>query len=301
MTVKTALVTGSAGFVGRHFTRRLERDGYEVDTCDPRGSDGHDALELFASETKRYDLVIHAAASSPHRRAIDTEPHHFPYNVQLDAAALSWAVRTRPGHFVYLSSSAVYPWVAQTLQSSKNKTTRLAEELVGEGQLAEPHDDYGTTKLIGERMANALRKTGVPVTVVRPFSGYGDDQSEEFPFAAIVERVRRGENPIEVWGSGNQVRDWIHIDDIVNAIMILIQRKDTSQPVNLCTGIGTSIFALSRMAVQIGGVGQPTKSTSDENPNTGVEYRVGDPHELHRFYHPRINLAQGIARRLEVH
>lgn len=291
---KTALVTGSAGFVGRHVARRLAIDDYDVDTCDPHGSDGTDALDLFRDETKRYDLVVHAAAVAPNRKGIDAVGSgHMSYNLQLDAAMLSWAHRVRPGHVVYLSSAAAYPW---DMQDTNERKRPLEEDDISLLYTKAPSDGYGWTKLTGERGARDLRMAGVPVTVLRPFSGYGEDQSEEFPFGAIVERARRGENPLVVWGSGNQVRDWIHIDDVVGAMMTMV-RTGRSHTVNVCTGVGTTMSRLAYMASQI--TGYKPKIETDTGQPGGVRYRVGDPAHLNKWYWPRVSVAQGIARRLE--
>lgn len=305
-----ALVTGSAGFVGRHVQARLLDDGFTVTGVEGPGHparEGHyfDALDLFQNAEERYDLVVHAAASSPHRRAIDTEPRHLPYNVQLDAAMLAWATRTRPGHVFYLSSSAVYPAALQAEAASRDGT-RLTENMARADildNLRAPYDTYGLTKLVGETMVEATRACGVPVTVLRPFSGYGEDQSEDFPFGAIVERARRHEDPLTVLGTGDEVRDWVHVDDVVEAIGRLYKTQATGT-YNVCTGVGTSMLQLAQMAhVQAGYAPEVTTARqTDTQPvgqRPGVLYRVGSPSRLHRHYYPRVSLAEGIRRRLE--
>lgn len=303
-----ALVTGSAGFIGRHVVARLLDDGFDVTAV---AGPGHvdliredryfDALDLFQNEEERYDLVVHAAASSPYRRAIDTEPRHLPYNVQLDAAMFAWAIRTRPGHVFYLSSSAVYPHDLQGSSGARDGT-RLTENMVRLDNLRPPYDDYGLTKLTGELMAKTAAMTGVAVTVLRPFSGYGEDQSEDFPFGAIVERARRRDDPLTVLGTGNETRDWVHVDDIVETMGRLYKGQVTGT-FNVCTGIGTSMVGLACMAaVQVGYIPVVGPLPSTEQPTgvrPGVLWRIGGTGELHAYYYPRVSLAEGIRRRLE--
>jgi nucleoside-diphosphate-sugar epimerase len=301
---KTALVTGAAGFVGRHVTRRLEEDGYSVDVCDvmfPEAPPGwsNDALEIFRDTTsQRYDLVVHAAAMGPNRLAIDDQPQHFAYNVQLDAAMFNWVRRTGQRHVVYLSSSAAYPGSMQTRKAVNTQQRPLTEDDISLKYTAAPADSYGWTKLTSEMFASTVRATGTTVAVLRPFSGYGEDQSEDFPFAAIVERVRRREDPVTFLGNGQQVRDWVHVDDVVAVIMATVGCNDTF---NVCTGIGTTIKELAYMASQIAGYKPVLQAASDSwgGEHAGVDYRVGDPARMHKFHHPRVNLAAGIARRLE--
>lgn len=264
-----ALVTGSAGFIGRHFARTLWRRGWDVRECDVADPlYPLDCLELFRRDDARYDLVVHAAARSPHRLAIDTEPESLLYNALLDAAMFEWAAHTRQARVLYLSSCAA---------------------------LDDDPDDYGALKRTGERLATQARRAGVPVTVVRPYSGYGEDQSEDFPFRAICERARRRENPLTVWGSGEQVRDWIHVDDVIAGALAVVE-SGTSEPVSLCTGVGTSIAELARLAATVAGY-HPRIVPLAGKP-TGPDRRVGDPSLLHRWYTPTVTLAEGVARAL---
>jgi nucleoside-diphosphate-sugar epimerase len=234
--------------------------------------------------------VVHAAASSPHRAAIDGEAEHFARNLMLDAAVFDWAVRTGQGRVLYLSSSAAYPLY---LQDGGCPFEPMTERQVDLGATEEPDSNYGWAKLTGERMAAAARRKGVPVTVVRPFSGYGEDQSEDFPFRALVERARRREDPFVIWGDGNQVRDWIHIDDVVAGALAVVE-SGTEDPVNLCTGVGWSMAELAHIACDQVGY-KPTFQYLPDRP-AGVAYRVGNPARLHRFYRPVIALPEGIAR-----
>lgn len=298
-----ALVTGSAGFVGRHMIDFLDRTGWDtagLDIADDPGTGAFDAVEYFRKALPRvhWDLVVHAAASAPHRAAIDGEPQHMARNLMLDAALFDWAVRTGQNRVLYLSSSAAYPIALQR----DGQCGRLAEDAIDvRWGVSEPDSVYGWTKLTGERMAAEARKAGVPVTVVRPFSGYGEDQSENFPFRALVERARRREDPFVIWGDGNQVRDWIHIDDVAAGAMAVVGAQimleaDPAEPVNLCTGVGWSMAELAHLACDQVGY-QPTFQYLEEKPG-GVAYRVGDPTRFLQYYRPSVRLPMGVARAL---
>lgn len=261
-----ALVTGSAGFIGRHMVRELSSRGWDVFGWDL--AHGHDCLGVFRHDETRYDLVVHAAAVEPHRAAIDEKPATLLRNQLLDAAMFDWAVRTGQRRVLYLSSCAALD--------------------------AFP-DDYGWLKRTGERMAQQARSAGVPVTVVRPYSGYGEDQSENFPFRAFVERARRREDPFVIWGDGQQVRDWIHIGDVIAGALAVVD-SGTKDPVSLCTGVGTSMLDLARMAcAQVGY--EPEFQFRADKP-AGVAHRVGDPTGLRKFYTPAVTLDQGVKRAL---
>lgn len=106
-------------------------------------------------------------------------------------------------------------------------------------------DPYAFSKTVGERMALALHKQGVPVVILRPFSGYGPDQAESYPFPAILTRAMNLEYPLKVWGSGKQERDWIHIDDLARAFVWAIKDAPRGFPIEIGTGEGMSLEMLA--------------------------------------------------------
>ena len=291
--MKTALVTGAWGFVGRHMTRALLDNGWDAVTCDvasPRRP--VDCLDVFRSGDRVFDLVVHCAALAPHRAAIDSRPANMAYNLQLDSALLEWAVRTGQRRVLYLSSSAAYPL---DLQDDFAQARELHEDDVRWNRLniGTPDAAYGWTKLTGEKMAAAAAATGLPVHVVRPFSGYGEDQATDWPFGAFVDRARRRVDPFPVWGPGTQVRDWIHISDVVDGALAVVD-ADVRQPVNLCTGRGVSMTDLVTLICQAAGY-DPQIEYDTARP-AGVAYRVGDPDRLHSIYQPKVSLEEGVAR-----
>lgn len=299
--MKTAFVTGSAGFIGRHMTAELRARGWGVFTCDVANvvnpdspaARAHDALHAFrVLERRRFDLVVHCAARAPHRAAIDGQPATMTYNAMLDAAMFDWAVRTRQHRVLYLSSSAVYPVL---LQADVTDRHRLCEDdqRLGFPTIGAPDAGYGWTKLYGERMAAAAAEAGLAVHVVRPFSGYGEDQGVDWPFGAFADRARRREDPFLIWGSGDQRRDFIHVDDVVAGALAVVD-ADVREPVNLCTGRATRMYDLAKMICRQAGY-MPTLVIDPDRPE-GVEYRVGDPSRLHGVYRPRVSLDEGVAR-----
>lgn len=292
---KTALVTGASGFVGRHFARYLrETLGYRVDTRDVVPSPGVTTID--ANDTFRmtqyiaYDLVVHAAYHVGGRATIDGNPSVLALNLALDANMFDWAVRTKQKHVLYFSSSAVYPVELQTGRILETGHFRLKEEHACPHVPILPDARYGWAKLTGEKLAQAAREQGLAVTVVRPFSGYGADQSEDYPFPALLRRVMGEENPVTVWGSGDQVRDWIHISDVVRGALAAVDAG--VDVVNLGTGIGTSMADLLRLMMKATGYQAPILPLRDK-PG-GVMERVADVSRMHTFFTPRMDVYSGI-------
>jgi nucleoside-diphosphate-sugar epimerase len=282
-----ALVTGDAGFVGRHFRERLRRAGWQVDGCDIRT--GMDCRDLFRLSTTRYDLVVHCAANVGGRASIDGHPLNVALNLGIDAAMFDWAVRTRQRRVLYFSSSAAYPvrW-----QGRSCGRVRLTEEMVMPWRVESPDQTYGWAKVTGERLAVVARDHGVPVTVVRPFSGYGPDQDTAYPFPAFLRRAQARTDPFQVWGDGGSTRDWVHIDDVYGASMALVE-DGTTEPVNIGTGRPTTFDELAALVTTAAGYAPAIEYVPDAPQ--GVYHRVADPTRLHRVYVPRVSLEDGIA------
>lgn len=286
------LITGSAGFVGRHLAHTLDAAGHDVAELDIAAPPCHrrqDAVRYFRDATTRYDLVLHCAAFVNGREGIDGSAGHlYTYNVTLDAAMFNWALRTRPGRVVYFSSSAAYPaWLQGPEYGAK-----LGEDEIDLGQIQQPEATYGLAKLHGEQMAAAARDEGIPVTVLRPFSGYGIDQDLRYPFPAFLARARQRLDPFVVWGSGKQERDWIHISDIVAATLKAAE-LGIPGPINLGTGRATTFNELAQIVTSAAGYAPDI--INDTSKPEGVYSRVADATRLSVFYTPRVELEDAVA------
>lgn len=277
----SALVTGSAGFVGRHMTAALRSRGWSVTEWDLPDCD---AVEMFRRDAGRYDLVVHLAYIVGGRKSIDGSKGNLARNLALDAALFDWTTRNGKPRILYFSSSAAYPVEMQ----KKGWSVPLVEASVGAGV---PDVDYGWAKLTGERMAANYAAQGGVVHVVRPFSGYGADQSLDYPFPSFAERARRRADPFEVWGDPTSRRDWIHIDDVVAGSLAVVE-ADCREPVNICTGRGVSMEELAGVFMAEAGYSAPVV-TVPGSPY-GVHTRVGDPRKFFDIYKPKIDLEEGV-------
>jgi nucleoside-diphosphate-sugar epimerase len=298
-----ALVTGSAGFLGRHFVTELERRGWEVTDVDIEGRSQTDCrlfFDYYRDGDDHYDLVVHCAAVVGGRAVIDGSPLETAVNLELDAAMFRWAARAKPKRVLYISSSAAYPVSYQDAPDEREaRPVRLLESMTqpgGEYWTGMPDQVYGWSKVVGEVLAGRLREAGVPVTVVRPFSGYGWDQDASYPFRAFLDRALRREDPFRLW-CGDCVRDFIHVDDVVNGALAVVA-DGTTDPVNLCTGTGTSFMELARTVCDA--VGYSPEIVPDPAAPSGVAYRVGDPDRLRWIYTPQVSLETGVLRSLQM-
>lgn len=305
-----ALITGAAGFVGRHMMKGLARRGWDVFGVDIREgpwfpssatswlptssmarADARDIFNRTILPNERWDLVVHCAYHVGGRVAIDGEPRLLARNLELDAGLFRWALATEQKRVLYYSSSAAYPVEYQTLDQWK----RLHEKDIDLDHVMQPDARYGWAKLTGERLAEAAKIDGLRVHIARPFSGYGADQDLTYPFPAILQRVRQGD--MSVWGPAGQCRDWIHIDDVVGCSIAMVE-QDVVEPVNICSGIGVEFGSLAIRMARLAGTEEPKDPTYLVNRPTGVMVRVGDPTTMRTIYTPQISLEEGITRAL---
>ena len=279
------LITGDAGFVGGYFHKAL--DVHDITGVDIKN--GIDARHFFATDNTYFDLVIHLAAIVGGRATIEGAPLSVAVDLAIDSELFQWALRTKPGRIVYYSSSAAYPIKLQDYGS----THQLVETDIDLNDIQSPDYTYGWAKLTGEMLAGYAEKEGLRVHVFRPFSGYGEDQSLDYPFPSFIKRGVEKANPFKIWGSGNQVRDFIHIEDVVAATLEAV-RQDIQGPVNLGLGRATSFNDLATLVAAECGY-SPEFERIIGAPE-GVQYRCSDPAKMLSFYTPKILLEEGISR-----
>jgi GDP-L-fucose synthase len=317
------IVTGAAGFVGRHLTHRLLDGGHEVHAVDsicpltgaidpdagwplfdPRDYGGfkfyrEDCRDWFKRVRDiDFECAFHLAAVVGGRLVIENNPLAVADDLGIDAAFWQWASATRPGRSVCFSSSAAYPVKFQR----HDGYTLLREGMIRfDTDIGMPDMSYGWAKLTSEYLARlAHEKYGLRTVSFRPFSGYGEDQDDAYPFPSICKRVlaSRGAGVIDVWGTGAQMRDFIHIDDCVDGVLAMMDRIDDGDAVNLSTGIFTSFADFVRLAADLAGYHPQVRGLSDRPE--GVFARAGDiTKQSNLGFTAGISFRTGVARALE--
>lgn len=274
------LITGSHGFVGRYFVNKLSE--HNLTLIDLKN--GNDCRDFFKREDKQYDLVVHLAAIVGGRESIEGRPLAVADNLSIDSEFFQWCLKTQPKKIVYFSSSAAYP---VNLQVNGMQEHRLTESDINFSMLELPDMTYGWSKLTGEYLSQFVPN----VHIFRPFSGYGMDQDLSYPFPMYVKRAFEKSDPFEVWGPGTQTRDFIHMRDVVNAVMVAVEQNITG-PINLGMGRSTSFLELAQLCMDAVGY-QGEIQTRPDKP-VGCMHRVSDNTKLLEFYTPKITLEEGI-------
>lgn len=249
--------------------------------------------ELLGIDFERFSDVFHFSAVVGGRSVIDGDPMSVALDLSIDAELFSWVCRHKPGRLLYPSSSAAYPVDLQ----GESGAVCLKESDIDFNRMGKPDMTYGWSKLTGEYLAQiASQYYGIHVACIRPFSGYGEDQELSYPVPAIARRIARREDPVEVWGTGQQGRDFVHIDDVLDCMLAALDHIHDGSGVNISTGTLTSFLDVIHTLCDIAGY-QPTIKPLTDKP-VGVHNRYGDPTLSSALlgWKPKISLREGLER-----
>lgn len=335
-TSKRILITGGCGFVGRHLSSYFLYNGYTVYTIDnlsiglhPKywlppflelkrlersefvGKDKENNARFFflnkdiirfsldQGSWQQFDYIIHLAAIIGGREVIEGDPIKVGTDLAIDALLFNWLVRLphKPIKVIFSSSSSVYPIVLQS--ETKRKALRENDVSFLNDYIGKPDLTYGWSKLTGEYLANiASKRYRQKICIVRPFSGYGEDQDLSYPIPSLMSQIVNKRDPVRVWGDGNQGRDFIHIFDCVNAYALLL-KQDTGKLItsNIGSGRLTTFREVIRLAAKIHGYDPAIKSLLSKP--VGVRIRHADMKHslLHKLgFRQTISLEKGLKR-----
>ncbi len=311
---RRVLVTGGASFIGSHLVEALVERGAAVRVVDDLSSgrreniaglvdasrisfrqadllDPRVAAEAVASQ----DVVFHLAARHGGRGFIDEHDPECSRNLSLDSIVFHACHNAGVGKVVYASSGCVYP---TSLQTDPSAEVYLTEDLVKPPYEAD--NLYGWAKLMAElTLAAYYRKFGMQSAVCRYFTVYGPRCTESHAVMALIGRALRGEVPFTVWGTGEQVRNWTHVDDIVAGTILAAERIDDARAVNL--GTMDRIRVLDAAAEILRYLGRQTEIQPLPAKPTGPLNRSADNGLAAALlgWQPRIGFRDGLHRTIE--
>jgi len=278
----TFLVTGGAGFIGSHLCDALVRRGDSVRVLDDLSTGsrtnlppGVALIEADVADPDAVRAAIDGADGAFHLAAIASVARGVTDWLGTHRANLTGtitlldAIRRRGTLIpvVYASSAAVYG-DCLTVPISEDAECR-------------PLSAYGADKYACELHARvASHVHGIPTTGLRFFNVYGPRQDPGSPYSGVIsifcERVARGVS-IDIFGDGQQTRDFVFVADVVAALLAAMQHPSTDAPVfNVCTGTPTSVLDLARIIADLAGT---TLDVRHLAPRAGeIRHSTGDPH-----------------------
>ena len=305
------LVTGGASFIGSHLVDALLAKGAKVRVVDNLSSgrleniqahvDARDVEFVHADLNDPYvaetaargiNVVFHLAADHGGRGYVDLHQVACATNLLLDGLVFKACHKAGVEKVVYASSGCVYP---NHIQTDPSQILYLTEDMVGP-----PYDAdnmYGWAKLMAEMTLRAYtEETGMKSANCRYFTVYGDRGHENHAVIAMIARAFVKQSPYVVWGTGEQIRNWTHVSDIVSGTILAAEKIDDGSAVNLGTMERTRVIDAAREVMRYTGH-QAEIELHPEMP-TGPLNRVAD-NSLARMllgWEPKVKFMDGLHR-----
>jgi len=291
-------VAGHRGLVGAAIARRLGELGFtnlllrahaELDLCDQAAVDG-----FFARERPAY--VFLAAAKVGGILANSTYPAQFIRdNLLIQCNVIDAARRNGVTKLCFLGSSCIYPRLAPQ---------PLREEYLLTGPLEATNEWYAVAKLAGIKMCQAYaRQYGLRAISLLPTNLYGPGDNfsltDSHVLPALIRRCDeargRGDAELTVWGTGTPRREFLHVDDLADACVFLMEKYESEQPINVGAGTDLTIAELARTVAAA--VGFEGRLVFDPSKPEGTPRKLLDTSKINALgWAPRIPLDIGIAR-----
>lgn len=290
------LVAGHRGMVGSAITRALQSTGYSNLILTGRNAlDLRNQLEVnefFRRE--KPDTVFLAAARVGGIYANNTYRAEFIYdNLMIEANVINAAYLYGVDKLLFLGSSCIYPKMAPQ---------PLREDSLLTGELEPTNEPYAIAKIAGIKMCDAYRHqygcnfiSVMPTNLYGPNDNYHPENSHVLP--ALIRRFheakRDGLGEVTIWGTGTPRREFLHVDDLADACIFLMNTFNEPGFVNIGTGTDLSIQALARMIARI--VGFEGEITNDLSKPDGTPRKLLDVSKLSSMgWRARIGLEAGI-------
>ncbi|MEO0750607.1 MAG: GDP-L-fucose synthase [Pseudomonadota bacterium] len=296
LTGKRVYVAGHRGMVGSAIVRRLQSVDCEVLTASRADADLTRQAEVEKwFEVNRPDVVFVAAARVGGILANDSFPADFLYdNLMIEANTIRAAHCTGVEKLLFLGSSCIYPKLADQ---------PMREDALLTGPLEPTNEWYAVAKIAGIKLAQAYRKqhgcdfiSAMPTNLYGPGDNYNLETSHVLPalIRKVVEARNSGATEIVMWGTGTPLREFMHADDLADALIFLMEHYSDAPHVNVGSGQEISIRGLADLIVEKAAfTGQIVQDASKPD---GTPRKLMDSSVLHRLgWRAQIPLETGVA------
>ncbi len=290
-------IAGHRGMVGSSIVRRLQKDGFtriltrtraEMDLSDRA------AVRAFF-EKERPVIVVDAAAKVGGIVANSEQPVEFLlHNLTLQNNIIEAAADFDVRKLLFLGSSCIYP---------KHAPQPLTESSLLSGPLEQTNDAYALAKICGIKLCQAYAKqygknfiSGMPTNLYGPNDNYDLHNSHVLP--ALIRKVHeaksRGDHTLPVWGTGSPRREFLHVDDLADACVFLLESYDSPDFVNIGCGEDVTIKELAETVCEV--LSFQGELEFDTTKPDGTPRKLMDMTKLFALgWRPRIGLRDGIA------
>src|SRR5579875_38324 len=311
---RKVLVTGGASFIGSTLVDALVSKGASVRVVDDLSSGKlenianhvmnqrvefieNDLREPGVAENavKGMEIVFHLAADHGGRGYVDLHQAACAANLMLDGVVFRACLKEHVDKVVYASSGCVYP---NHIQTDPKQILYLTEDMVGP-----PYDAdnmYGWAKLMAEMTLRAYaREYGLKAASCRYFTVYGPRGVENHAVIAMIARAFVRQDPFIVWGTGEQIRNWTYIDDIVSGTILAAEKIDDGTAVNLGTMERIRVIDAAKEILRY--MGHKARIETHPEMPTGPYNRVADNSLAKQLlgWEPKVMFMEGLHRTID--
>jgi len=290
-------VAGHTGLVGSAIVRRLQQDGYHSLLLA-----GHAELELrdqaavnYWFKAHRPEYVLLVAGTVGGILANSTRPAEFIYdNLMIHGTVVHAAHTYGARKLLYLGSSCIYP---------RECPQPIKEEYLLSGPLEPTNESYAIAKIAGIRLCQSYRaQYGCDFISAMPTNLYGPNDNFDLTSSHVIpalirkfhEARREGRREVTIWGSGTPQREFLHVDDLADACLFLMQHYAAAPHINVGTGEDLTIRQLAEMVRAI--VYPEAQLVFDPSKPDGMPRKLLDVSRLHALgWRHQIPLREGIA------
>ena len=291
-------IAGHRGMVGSAIVRNLEAKGFQnllFRTSKELDLTNQEAVSVFF-ETEKPKYVFLAAAKVGGILANDTYPADFIYqNMMIQNNVVHQSYLNGVKKLLFLGSSCIYP---------KNAPQPIKEEYLLEGYLEETNEAYAIAKISGLEMCKFYRRqyncdfiSAMPTNLYGPNDNYDLETSHVLPalLKKIIEAKKANLPSVVIWGTGKPKREFLHVDDLAEALFYLMEKYSEEEHVNVGTGKDISILELAECIKEI--VGYDGKIEHDLSKPDGTPRKLLDISKLEKTgFRSKTSLKEGIKR-----
>ena len=284
-------VAGNTGLVGSAIIRMLKKKGFNNILSSPSS---HWDLTVQSRVDQFFrinqpEYVFLAAAKVGGIGANSESPAHFIYdNLMIQTNIIDCAYRYGAKKLIFLGSSCIYP---------KFANQPIKEEELMTGALEPSNDAYATAKIAGIKMCQAYRQqygfnaiSVMPTNLYGPNDNYDLEKSHVLP--AMIRKFHEAEDKVNLWGDGSARREFLHVDDLAEALYLLLNQYNEASPINVGTGEDVTIKELAETVGSV--VGNKEIEWDTSKPN-GTPRKVLDVSKIKSMgWKPTISLRDGI-------
>lgn len=303
---KNILVAGGTGLVGTNLTARLlGLEANVLSTCYSRKPWIHDEVYRqydftkygdCLEATKDKDYVIICAAYSLGIKAMKVDPSGTIFNnLRIISGLLEAAKVNKAEKIIFISSSTVYPLKDSPLtEADLDLNTPPYESYLGIGWM---------NRYIEKLCFFYYKQYGIKIGIVRPTNIYGPydklDAERCNVLPALIMRAIKKENPFIIWGNGSVVRDFIYVEDFIDALLNVLENYCVCEPLNLSSGNGVRISDAVRLILDF--CGHKINPEYDLSKPQAIPYRVLSSGKYESIYGKRklVSFEEGVSRTVE--